>query len=455
MMRRQIRTIFLAGILSLSSLAATTPEPKYLSAPAQINGVSRIMKTAGYWIGRHPEPDRLIMDPATVGSFNERLRNSELNVYDLRRLPNPYNGNTIRQMIEQQVDALQNQELYDQEGKKVSEKFFKKVRARMDLINVLEQKDLEFGFVTRFADQRMLPTRDGLYAKINDIEFDEVQNSGLDVGTPILILHESKDKKWIYVLSEISSGWVEEDRVARSSASEFQSFLGALSFAVITEPKADIYLDPQMKTFHDHARMGMKFPLLKDDDEQRYMIMLPKRTEKGKMESVIAYVPKAQASAGFLPYTARTIFEQAFKLLNEPYGWGDMQGEQDCSRFLQEVFGTVGIILPRDSKNQAKAGHLIAGFEDKSAGKKIAALEKIPGGGIILTMKGHIMLYLGMIDEKPYAIHSVWAYRQPDKTDGDIVRVLNRVTLSDLLLGQGSQKGSLLQRMNGIVEVKK
>jgi len=68
-------------------------------------------------------------------------------------------------------------------------------------------------------------------------------------------------------------------------------------------------------------------------------------------------------------------------------------------------------------------------------------------------MKGHIMLYLGTIDNKPFAIHSVWAYRQRGK-EKDVIRVLNRVTVSDLLLGQGSQKGSLLQRMTGIVEVR-
>ncbi len=44
-------------------------------------------------------------------------------------------------------------------------------------------------------------------------------------------------------------------------------------------------------------------------------------------------------------------------MLNQPYGWGDMYGEQDCSRFLQMVFATVGIMLPRDSKDQAQVSN--------------------------------------------------------------------------------------------------
>ena len=60
---------------------------------------------------------------------------------------------------------------------------------------------------------------------------------------------------------------------------------------------------------------------------------------------------------GFLPYTARNIYKQALVMLNQPYGWGDMYGEQDCSRFLQMVFATVGIMLPRDSKDQAQVSN--------------------------------------------------------------------------------------------------
>ena len=56
-------------------------------------------------------------------------------------------------------------------------------------------------------------------------------------------------------------------------------------------------------------------------------------------------------------------------------------------------------------------------------------------------MKGHIMLYLGMFDGKPYVIH--------DTT----VSAVDRVIISDLSLGQGTQKGSLLKRLTRIVTI--
>jgi hypothetical protein len=56
------------------------------------------------------------------------------------------------------------------------------------------------------------------------------------------------------------------------------------------------------------------------------------------------------------------------------------------------------------------------------------------------------MLYLGQEDGRLYAIHAVWAYREKG-VDGDTAKVLGRVVVSDLSLGEGSSKGSLLERI--------
>jgi hypothetical protein len=179
-------------------------------------------------------------------------------------------------------------------------------------------------------------------------------------------------------------------------------------------------------------------------------VALPTVTDSGKNRIQIAFVDKEQISTGFLPYTPRAVIGQAFKMLNEPYGWGGMYGGQDCSRLLQEVFATVGIDLPRDSKDQARTGKGLAAFkEDEPLSNKIAALKNAPVGNVILPMKGHIVLYLGTVNDRPYAIHSLWGYREPSD-EGDVVRVINRTAVSDLYLGEGSGKGSLLKRLSAI-----
>ena len=131
-----------------------------------------------------------------------------------------------------------------------------------------------------------------------------------------------------------------------------------------------------------------------------------------------------------------------------------MYGEQDCSRFLQEVFATVGISLPRNSSEQAKVGRRLAQFvQETPEEEKIAILKAQAVGGItVLPMKGHIMLFLGMVGERPFAIHATWAYRER-RGNNDVVRVINRVVVTDLSLGEGTKKGSLLKRLSSVMRI--
>lgn len=57
------------------------------------------------------------------------------------------------------------------------------------------------------------------------------------------------------------------------------------------------------------------------------------------------------------------------------------------------------------------------------------------------------MLYLATLESRAYAIHSAWAYRRP-RHGRDDTFVVNRVVVSDLTLGEGSRRGSLLERLN-------
>jgi hypothetical protein len=179
--------------------------------------------------------------------------------------------------------------------------------------------------------------------------------------------------------------------------------------------------------------------------------LLPQKNSSG-------FLAPADVNSGFLPYTPRVIYEQAFKMLDKPYGWGDMNGGQDCSRFIQMVFATVGLQLPRNSSEQRLVGILLDGFkEDLSPEDKEAYLLGDGVGALtLLGLKGHIMLYLGDVDEKPYAIHATWSYKEkaPDG-QGEVTRFIKGVAVTGLNLGAGSSKGSLLERIISIRVIEK
>ena len=44
----------------------------------------------------------------------------------------------------------------------------------------------------------------------------------------------------------------------------------------------------------------------------------------------------------------------ANELIDEPYGWGGLYGNRDCSAMTRDFFAPFGIWLPRHSEDQAK-----------------------------------------------------------------------------------------------------
>jgi hypothetical protein len=65
-------------------------------------------------------------------------------------------------------------------------------------------------------------------------------------------------------------------------------------------------------------------------------------------------------------------------------------------------------------------------------------------------MKGHIMIYLGMYEDKPYAIHNFWSWREEGDDVHDNVFRVARVDVSDYTLGEGSGRSNFLDRLTHI-----
>ncbi|MBI5149210.1 MAG: SH3 domain-containing protein [Candidatus Omnitrophica bacterium] len=411
-----------------SVLAHTTPE----------------MRTAGFWIGRHPSPDSVILSSEEIQRFNQTIREELKLTKDLSVRPASISGKELRASLQKTLDDLQARKLKLLDGKNPSPAYWDSAREAMNNEAIPAEIPRQYGLIVRYADQRFLPLEEGLYAQAYDEDFDELQNSALDIGTPIVILHRSRDGQWVWVESATSAGWVKAKNVALATEDQVKPFWST-PFVVAAVPRADIFLDRALTNFGGSLQMGTRLPLMRLDGDFAE-ITLPQRHSDGSVELVPGFVTAEQVHEGYLPYTPRQILSQAFKMFGQPYGWGGMYGAQDCSRFLQEVFATVGIELPRDSKNQIQVGTRLIEWETGTPGEnKTLVLTDFAIGGItILGMKGHILLYLGSIDGRVYAIHSVWAYREP----GDRTYVLNRVVVSDLSLGEGSKRGSLLERLN-------
>lgn len=436
--------------LILLLLVFTNPAlaEKQTPAPHPLPRVESHMNSAGFWISRHPSPDTLIMTPMKIREFNAHIRDNLKLTRDIFKTETFLPSISLKDLFEKTNRDIESKKYFDAQGLQPKEKFFKPL-----LQNTNQDKTFEpqYGLVVRFTDERILPTADGLYEEPGDIEFDQLQNSGLDIGTPVLILHYSQDNKWVYEMNEISEGWIRAEDIAIGDLKSVQDYAEAAAFVVVTKPKADIYHDERRTNFIGTIRMGSRLPLSPDTNSAT--VQIPARDESGKLIFTHGRLNANEIREGYVPFIARNLFQQAFAMLHQPYGWGDAHGEQDCSRFLQEVFAAFGIKLPRNSKEQAQTGLAAATFDDSTTDpQKQDILAGLGRNIYILTMKGHIMLYVGSIDKNAYAIHDAHAYREKTP-DGDVARVIHRVAVTDLNLGEGSQKGSLLRRLTGVREI--
>jgi len=440
--------LFIVPLLSGSCTTSQEVTYNYYAAPVLLPGTVSQMNTAGFWIGAHPDPDRVVIPAKDIDSFNKSIRSETGTVVNFAKYPAAVKGSSVSGSLKGMLKYVSSREYLQQDGRPADSSFFKPIEKQMAMARIPARVSVRFGFVTSHTSQRLLPTTTHLYSSMKSIDIDRLQNSAFDIGTPLAVLHATVDGKWLYAVAPLSEGWIKAEHVGFCSKKELMSYLESDSFVITTSAKVDLFRDQALRVHHAYLRMGCRFPAEKSQNADTAAIIIPFRQKDGTCEFKEAYTASSDVSPFYLPYTPRAIILQAFKLLNSPYGWGDMHGEQDCSRFIQQIFATVGVQLPRNSLQQARVGRLIAKFNGSSSDEnRLDALSDNSIGGIsILHMAGHIMLFLGNVDGDPYAIHDMQAYSTPSP-DGERLMIVNRVVVSNLRIGEGTKSGTYLKRL--------
>ena len=72
------------------------------------------------------------------------------------------------------------------------------------------------------ADLRLAPTMRPRFARLEGAgqgyPFDDFQQTSLHAGTPLAIVHESKDGAWLLAVSALASGWIKAEHIAFADA---------------------------------------------------------------------------------------------------------------------------------------------------------------------------------------------------------------------------------------------
>ena len=130
--------------------------------------------------------------------------------------------------------------------------------------------------------------------------------------------------------------------------------------------------------------------------------------------------------------------------MGETYGWGGMNNARDCTSFLQDVYRTVGIHLPRNSNQQEQMEGAIS-LKGKTREERLSIIDRLQPGST-LYMPGHAMMYVGKWQGRHYILHDVTTVYFKGQGGSLEPVALNRAALTplDVCTGKGSEYIMLL-----------
>ncbi|MBI5959764.1 MAG: SH3 domain-containing protein, partial [Chloroflexi bacterium] len=293
------------------------------------------------------------------------------------------------------------------------------------------------------TDVRSFPTAEVITSEPFQFDFDRIQETTIDTGTPVAVTAVSSDGEWAFCLTPFYWGWVRAEHITFGTREQVAEYANAAPFVMTTASRGTVALVAGGTVC---TQMGTRLPL-REEKNHAYRVGVPTRKLDGSLRISDGFIAKRQEhfTPGVLPCTRQTIFTQAFSLLGEPYAWGDSRMGlfgRDCSRLIRDIHAVTGIILPRNADQQEKVcAPVVLFYANMSDDERKSLLaDRVPPGAV-LAMPGHIMLYLGHVNGEPYVIHDTSA------------NGFSSVIVSDLSLGATSPAGSLLQRLTTAVMI--
>ncbi len=431
------RTFWIFALILLFFSSSVSDAAPYLSQKNR-SGAYPQMASAEYWIERTKHATREILSDMEISEFSKKITNTK-DTYctDITAMPYFMSDDELKKTIE--GFKFPEGERY-QGDKPVTPEYYRELLRNMNLDGIPEGlNEVKFGFAVRNTPVRVFPTEDVSYTDPNDVEFDMNQQDVLKVWDEAAILHTSSDGKWYFVRTPVCDGWVCREDIAIAERKTLKHYRGR-PFLVVTGNRIftdidHLKADDQRSEYLMGTKLYLSEPGIETvnnvSTEYSYAVVVPAMGNDGSFRPETIRIPfNADVSVGYIPYTAANIIKQAFKVLGERYGWGRMWKARDCSSFMNDVFLTFGLGLPRNSGSQAKIeGSIDVSNMDNS--EKLKLILKQPAG-TVLYMKGHVMMCLGSLKGIPYVIHDAYSYG-PSGLGGSQGRMpVNCVTVSDL-----------------------
>jgi cell wall-associated NlpC family hydrolase len=451
------------------SLAACASAPRAPEIPAHgVIGVTESRLDPDYWIKRGAG-SRLVLDTEAIEAQNAKLKQLDQSIHDIEAIPGTLTASDVHTWVDR-MSERPDDPLYDEQGKSLAAVAIDAIVANANVAAIPATQAARFGMVVRRSNLRTFPTRTRVFDEPDDgTDIDRFQEDALFAGTPVAIVHESRDGEWLFVVSPRYAAWISRADVAQGTRAEVLSYTHKEPYVVVTGASAHTVFTPERPEVSDlQLEMGQRVPVLSDWPAEKpvngqhpytaHVIELPMRAADGSLHFTPALLQRnADVATDYLPLTRANLVHQSFKFLGERYGWGHSYNARDCSGFVSEVYRSFGVQLPRNTRDQGVSPALsrIAFTADDDHEKRLAVLRELQVGDLVY-IPGHVMMVIGQDGGGPYVIHDTTGITYRD-AEGVLTRVhLNGVSVTPLLpLLDGKEHVSRVDRIYSIQRIRK
>ena len=419
-MKRRRLCALAASVMIISSLSSNVyafpSENSETGNLTYASGVSEQMCHSTYWrekLGK--DADRVLMSGAQIEALNKNiLKKSETNMFDLENMSESYKTSPVKR-------SVPDGEYYINGEKIDNEKYFGKMISAIEDTGYNGEMKTQYAVITKRADMKDWPTEDILGYSADDTD-DEIQSSAMNVNEPFVIRQKCEiDGKVFYSgYSTNCAGWIPGDCLAIcSSKSEWLDAwkvgVNDKDFLVVTQDR--ITLEPSTyipEISNVKLMLGTVLKLVPNEEIPKtvaergtwnnYVVYLPTRDENGKYVKQCALISQHyDVSVGYLPLTQGNVLDIAFNSLGSRYGWGGMLDSMDCSMYTRMIYRCFGLEIPRNTTWQAEIPDHVSDMSRMSDKEKTKFLENTPIG-TLLMFNGHITVFVGFENGKPYVI---------------------------------------------------
>lgn len=282
--------------------------------------------------------------------------------------------------------------------------------------------------------------------------FDYAQLSALWAGTPLLITHVSADGAWYFAETDFAAGWLPALDIAWADEAFRTAYRTGRYAALLRD---DVSLRDERGDFLVQTHLGAVFPVAAES-AAGLQLLVPARDADGRAVIRMTRLTPELAAVKPLPLHPGLIADLANHLLGQPYGWGGLYENRDCSATLRDLFAPFSLWLPRNSADQASFGGTLHDLTDLDRnGKRDYILQRGIPFYTLIWLKGHIGLYIGAdpASGEPLLLHNLWGVKTENWLGREGRALVGRLAITSLRPGEERsdvEKGRFYDRILGM-----